>query len=93
MIKFSRQLLTVWLLAITLLGVQVVQHSAIHDHAQNIVDCGLCHIDGHDEGLTAPLTDLSFGEQITVYQKTITLLYLTPFYHPYQGRSPPLLLS
>tara|TARA_R100001163_G_C5060226_1_gene197002 strand:+ start:1662 stop:1943 length:282 start_codon:yes stop_codon:yes gene_type:complete len=89
MLRFSSKLLVVWLLSLSLLGVQLVQHSALHDHTQHVVDCALCHFDNHGHAL--PLANIApdFGKTDTEkvsYQQSFTLSLQ---YNPYQGRSPP----
>ncbi|MES2626192.1 MAG: hypothetical protein V4628_12990 [Pseudomonadota bacterium] len=86
--KFAR-LLLISLMAFTLLGVQVIQASPLHQHAQHSVDCALCHL------------QLSDDAEIQ-YQNVIVRLALTAFNvlapstfytflspSPYQGRAPP----
>jgi hypothetical protein len=92
MINLSRQFLLVWLLALSLLGVQLVQHSGLHDHSQHVVDCALCHFDSFDHQLSGIvesfLPEAGAPEQIFIPAPA----YLSPQYSLYLGRSPPQVL-
>lgn len=87
--RLNRKYLLVGFLALLLLGVQSVQASTIHDHAQHQVDCVLCHFDSHDQASLAQADFKVFerqGIQFTAFPThTVYSLHFTP----YQGRSPP----
>jgi len=90
MTSISRQVLLVWLLALSLLGVQLVQQSGLHDHSQDVVDCALCHFDSFDHQLPniveRPFHETGISEPVFVHHSA----YFSPQYSPYLGRSPPL---
>jgi hypothetical protein len=92
MINLSRQLLLVWLLAVSLLSVQLIQQSGLHDHSEHFVDCALCHFDSFDHQLPgivkSSLQEAGAPEQIFIRQSA----YLSLQYSPYLGRSPPQFL-
>lgn len=89
MMKLSRKLLLVWVMALSLLGVQLIQHSALHDHSQHVVDCALCHFDSHDHVLPV-LSEINLAEPGIAEQiHTPQTHYLSKNHTPYQGRSPP----
>ena len=89
MIKLSKQKLLVWFLAFTLLGIQVVQSSPIHDHIQHQVDCVLCHFDTHDQASLAQADVSFFQRQGILLTRYVKLDYYSFHYPSYQGRSPP----
>jgi len=76
-----------------LLGVQTLQSSFLHDHVQHQVDCVLCHIDSHDQGIVS-LADLTLREaQIFHLSAFADQEYFSCLYPSYQGRSPPRFYS
>lgn len=89
MIKLSQQKLLVWFLAFTLLGVQAVQNSPIHDHVQHQVDCALCHFDSHDQAIVAQTFVKPFEAKIIYFIEFAEQGYFSSLYPSYQGRSPP----
>ncbi len=93
MIKLSKQTFLVWFLAFTLLGVQAVQSSPIHDHIQHQVDCVLCHFDSHDQGLVVQVFEKPFDLNIVLFSVFSQQDYFSSYYHSYQGRSPPTTYS
>jgi hypothetical protein len=87
--NFAR-LLLICLMALTLVGVQGLQASALHQHAQHSVDCALCHLQLSDD------TEIQY-QNVIIRLATITLKVIPAgtFYSfispsPYQGRAPPL---
>ena len=83
-----------WLIALMatiLLGVQLLQYSPLHDHAREVADCALCHLQPLgddteiDHSLPTPI--------LTAFAVVIFELIETPraaAHTPYQGRAPPL---
>ncbi len=94
LIKHCKKPWLIALLAFTLVGVQLMQNSPWHDHAREVVDCALCHLQTLgddteiDHNLPLPVADA---------QAVVVLLVIatpaSPSPSPYQGRAPPLLLS
>lgn len=84
------RLLLISLMAFSLVGVQALQASPLHQHAQHSVDCALCHLQLSDDA------EIQYHSIITRLAKV--LLKTSPpstFYSfispsPYQGRAPPL---
>jgi len=87
--KFAR-LLLISLMAFTLIGVQALQASPLHQHAQHSVDCALCHLQLSDDA------EIQYQNVITrLIQTTFKTRPPGTFYtflspSPYQGRAPPL---
>jgi len=87
--KLAR-LLLISLMAFSLIGVQALQASPLHQHAQHSVDCALCHLQLSDDAevqYQSVITRLA-----TVILKTISAGTFYSFINPspYQGRAPPL---
>jgi hypothetical protein len=86
--QFAR-LLVISLMAFTLIGVQVLQASPLHQHTQHSVDCGLCHLqlsddaEIHYQNVIVRLLQTAFK----VVQPASFYTSLSP--SPYQGRAPP----
>jgi hypothetical protein len=93
MIKLSKQKLLVWFLAFTLLGIQVVQSSPIHNHIQHQVGCVLCHFDSHDQGLVVQVFEKPFDVNIVLFNVFSEPDYFSFHYLSYQSRSPPTTYS
>ena len=91
LLKHCRNLWLVSLLALTVFGGQVLQASPLHNHAQETVDCALCHLQtlGDDSEYAHGLVQLVPATRAT----TAVLPPATPaapFTSPYQGRAPPI---
>ena len=89
-IKKMRQLLTILMLTLTLVGVQVMKASPLHDHLSHVAGCVLCHGDANETGLIGSANTLS---SITFAQPFIPsgkqpLLSRTHF--SFHSRAPPL---
>lgn len=93
LLQLARRYGLIALMLFVLAGVQVLQASPLHDHAQHSVDCGLCHV---------PLADSPPSSQGLVPEFDAALAALPQLaadYHdtlnpsPYQGRAPPATLS
>jgi len=94
LLKHCRNLWLVSLLALTVFGGQVLQASPLHNHAQETVDCALCHLQtlGDDSEYTHGLVQLLPAARAT----SAVLPPATPaaaFTSPYQGRAPPITSS
>ena len=85
----TRQLLTVLLLILTLLGVQVVQASPLHDHSTHVIDCGLCHFSASECAIDdIPVITVSVTQSHFSIRKTVDVALDTTGLS-YQGRAPP----
>ena len=86
--NFAR-LLLISLMAFTLIGVQLVQASPLHQHTQHSVDCALCHLQFSDDA------EIQYQNVITrLAAITLKIVPASTFYSfispsPYQGRAPP----
>jgi hypothetical protein len=87
--QFAR-LLLISLMAFSLIGIQVLQVSPLHQHAEHSVDCALCHLQLSDDA------EIQHQHVITrIARAVIKTATASPFYSslspsPYQGRAPPL---
>lgn len=88
-----RHALLIALMAFTLLGVQLVQASPLHDHAKHSVDCALCHLQFSDDALVQPTLSVAFIAHSMPYAQYLREFYSFASPSPYQGRAPPLLVS
>ena len=78
------------LMAFMLLGVQLLQHSPLHDHVREVVDCALCHLQTlgddteYEQGFNLPMVAATtFVVADSVAAPGLSLS------SPYQGRAPP----
>ncbi len=88
-----RKILLIALMAFTLVGVQLVQSSPLHDHTQHTVDCALCHLQLSDDTLVRHQFMVPFKAASTPVSTTLPQFYLSSSPSPYQGRAPPRLFS
>ncbi len=93
LLKRHRQSWLTLLLVATFAGVQVLQVSALHDHAREAVDCALCHAPALGDDSTL---DRSFNLH-AVQASTRPVVGspaapTAPAPSPYQGRAPPLVV-
>jgi hypothetical protein len=81
------------LMLFVLAGVQVLQASPLHDHAQHSVDCGLCHVPLADDpaAQSSSVPDLRRASAPLPARLAHFCGDTSP--SPYQGRAPPPLLS
>jgi hypothetical protein len=93
MSKISKQLLLVCLLSLTVLSVQLIQHSPLHDHSLDVMDCAVCQLDFNENGALVQNVNFTFEASTSVYIVFENLFIASSVYHPYQGRSPPVSLS
>lgn len=91
--RHLRQVLLIVLMAFTLVGVQLVQVSPLHDHTQEKVDCALCHLQFSDDALVQHRLTLPFSAAATQVGATLPRFYAASSPSPYQGRAPPRLFS
>jgi hypothetical protein len=84
-----RQWLLVALMAITLVGVQVVQASPLHDHTQHSVDCALCHLQLNSDGVAELTLTFDYLAPAVRYAQLLREFYSFSNPSPYQGRAPP----
>ena len=91
-LRHLRQFLLIALMAFTLVGVQLVQSSPLHNHAQHTVDCALCHLQLGDDTLVRH----SFAAPSRIDSGPPALapatFYVSSYPAPYQGRAPPFAL-
>ena len=86
-----QNLMLVILMSMALLGVQLAQGSALHDHTQHNVECALCHFQLSDD------SEISHNVAVEAPPATLSGLphqvHLPPtrVIHPYQSRAPPSL--
>jgi hypothetical protein len=84
-----RQFLLIALMAFTLFGVQLIQSSPLHNHAQHTVDCELCHMKFSDEALLQPTLAVAFIAHGIPYAQYLREFYSFSNPSPYHGRAPP----
>ncbi|MDR2212953.1 MAG: hypothetical protein LBE21_04935 [Pseudomonadales bacterium] len=84
-----RHLLLLLLLSFTLIGVQLVQDSPLHVHAQHTVDCALCHFQLSDDTEYTPQFQLCAAPDCPrlIAASVAAIIDFTPL--PYQSRAPP----
>lgn len=81
------------LMLFVLAGVQVMQVSPLHDHAQHSVDCGLCHVPlADDPGAQQRIEPAFVALAAHLPAEAHAACSSTPT-SPYQGRAPPAVLS
>ena len=87
--KNIRHIFTLCLLTLTLVGVQALQASPLHDHATHVVDCGLCHFNATESAVEeSPTTGFTLDAASYVLNQAVTATY--PKTHsPFLGRAPP----
>ncbi len=78
------------LMALMLLGGQLLQHSPLHNHSHEVVDCAMCHLQSlgddteHEQAINLPAV------AATAVLATASIASpLIAFASPYQGRAPP----
>jgi hypothetical protein len=84
-----RHALLIALMAFTLLGVQLVQASPLHDHTLHSVDCALCHLQFSDDSLAQPTLSVAFIAHNIPYAQYLREYHSFSNPSPYQGRAPP----
>jgi hypothetical protein len=89
---YAARLWLAGLLTFTLIGAQVVQESPLHNHAQETVDCALCHLQHPGDG-TDVARVLAHVERVVQAAHNAASPTVIPFVNPspYQGRAPPAL--
>jgi hypothetical protein len=90
LIQHSRKFWLAALLALTVFGAQVLQASPLHDHAQETVDCALCHLQtlGDDTEVARSLP-IAVQQQQTPPKAAFAAYVSLLSPAPYQGRAPP----
>ena len=86
----SRQLAAVLFLALSLLGVQAIQGSVLHDHQQHSVDCALCHFHLGDDTEHPPRPPAPVASTPHVVAIGDIIAPEAPAGSPYKSRAPPL---
>jgi len=89
-IKKMRQLLSILMLTLTLVGVQVVKASPLHDHLSHVAGCVFCHGDANEAGLISPTSTLNTNKfkQACIPYPSQSLVSHTDFF--FHSRAPPL---
>jgi hypothetical protein len=88
-----RQFLTILMLTMTLVGVQVVKASPLHDHLSHVAGCILCHGDANEPALTdsgAPHTAIKFALTFIPYGNQPLISRTHTSFH---SRAPPLFFT
>lgn len=85
-----RQLLLISLMAVALIGVQLVQASPLHEHASHSVDCALCHLQLSDDALFQSARDPASVAPGTYRYPPLKNFANLRNPSPYQGRAPPM---
>ncbi len=88
-----RHFLLIALIAFTLVGVQLVQFSPLHDHPRDTFDCALCHLQFGDNALIQHHLTVQFSSTAAQVAVPVPKFHVTSTPSPYQGRAPPLSLS
>ena len=88
-----RRFLLIALMAFTLVGVQLVQASPLHDHTQEAIDCALCHLQLSDDALVQHQLTLPSSAAAAQVGPALRQFYAVTSPSPYQGRAPPRLFS
>jgi hypothetical protein len=93
LLKRHRRSWLTLLLLVAFAGVQVLQVSALHDHARETVDCALCHapVLGDDSTLDRSL-NLPAAQAGVRPVVRLSAAPTGPAPSPYQGRAPPSLV-
>jgi len=92
LLQLARRYGLIALMLFVLAGVQVLQASPLHDHAQHSVDCGLCHVPLADAPSSAQGLIPEFDATTTALPCLAADVHDTHNPSPYQGRAPPALL-
>lgn len=91
--QLARRFGLIALMLFMLAGVQVIQASPLHDHAQHSVDCGLCHVPVAE----APATSRGILPEFEGARPALPLhaasFHSTRHPSPYRGRAPPVFHS
>ena len=93
LLQLTRRYGLIALMLFVLAGVQVVQASPLHDHAQHTVDCGLWHVPLTDATEASAALVPDYVAQGIVLLPTATRFVRNSRPSPYQGRAPPISLS
>jgi len=88
--SYLRRLVLLSLMTLTLLGVQLLQDSVLHQHTQHTVDCALCHFQLSDDSETVSAPVLTVQARLVEASLPPQQLFPSTFISPYQGRAPPL---
>lgn len=76
-------------MAFALAGVQLLQHSPLHDHAQHAVNCALCHLQLSDDALLHSTVSVAFIAHNILYAQYLREFHSSQNPSPYHGRAPP----
>jgi hypothetical protein len=88
-----RHFLLIALMAFTLVGVQLIQSSPLHDHTQHTIDCALCHLQLSDDTLVRHQFVVPYAVASAPVATALAIFHPASSPSPYQGRAPPRLLS
>lgn len=90
--QLARRYGLIALMLFVLAGMQVIQASPLHDHAQHSVDCGLCHVPVADAPATPHGIVPEFDTRPAALPTLAAVFLSSHNPSPYQGRAPPTLL-
>lgn len=93
LLQLTRRYGLIALMLFVFAGVQVVQASPLHDHAQHTVDCGLWHVPVTDASEASAALVPDYVARGVVVLPTVKLFVRKAGPSPYQGRAPPISLS
>lgn len=91
--QLLRQYLLIALMAVTLVGVQLLQASPLHEHTQHSVDCALCHLQLSDDALLHQQLLLPIRAAGVPVAAPAREVHSSSAPSPYQGRAPPRSVS
>ncbi|MBT6042362.1 MAG: hypothetical protein HOH14_02580 [Gammaproteobacteria bacterium] len=84
-----QQIFTICLITLSLLGVQVIQASPLHDHGDHVVDCALCHFDNTEDALLTTAQPQPRFDSNAIYSVADNNFIVLLPHHSFQSRAPP----
>lgn len=84
--------LAVLLVTLTLISIQLVQASPLHDHLDHVSGCVLCHADSNEDALTPSDNQLATFEPAGILVFPLQLSLASQKTSSFQSRAPPSLL-
>jgi len=85
-----QQIFTICLLTLSLLGVQVIQASPLHDHGDHVVGCALCHFDNTETALPTTAQPQPRFDNKAIYAVADSHFIVFLPYQSFQSRAPPV---
>ena len=89
MLQLTRRFGLIALMLFVLTGVQLLQASPLHDHAQHSVDCVLCHVPLADAPPPQHGMVPTFATAVATATDPASNFRSSRTPSPYQGRAPP----